>query len=62
MTFYFWVVRRQTSVQAQPEADIRGGPEREHGNCVRGGCISGTGRFQVDFQSDWWRGIRNRQQ
>lgn len=49
-------------MQAQPKDDVRRGPEREHGNRVRGGCLSGPGFVQMDVQQDGRRGVRDRQQ
>lgn len=54
--------RRQTGVQTQPETHVRRGPEREHGDRVRGGRVPGAGRVQVDVQPDQRGRVRDGQQ
>lgn len=46
------MVHRQTGLQITPEANVWRGPEREHGNRLRGGRVPGTRCVQVDVQSD----------
>lgn len=57
-----FIIRRQTRLQAQPKVDVRRGSEREHGNRVRGGRVSGAGRVQMDIQQDGRRRVRGGRQ